>query len=312
MLDLPTAQRLVGLAGLAFQVHHCSRLAGGANSAAFDLYDAGRDAHVVAKVYSERLAWKMGKEVYVYDLLRPAGAPTPTVLFADDSRQAIDANWVLMTKLDGTPASAVTPTASPNEVRDLFRQMGEVMRACHAVHLDRFGYIGPAGLVDAEVSNQAYVHRQLERHVRTFRDDGGDATTTASVARAVASADTVLANCDQAVLCHDDLHEQNVLVERRGSRWDVTGVVDVENAVAADPLLDVAKTDYYARCDPLRRSGLLEGYGRLPDDAEARLALYRLHHALALWAWFSRIGHVEPLPGIAEDIDRFADVVTTM
>jgi hygromycin-B 7''-O-kinase len=48
------------------------------------------------------------------------------------------------------------------------------------------------------------------------------------------------------VLCHDDYHEGNVLVDVVENKWRVTGIVDVENAVAADPLLDIAKTDYYA------------------------------------------------------------------
>ncbi len=84
----------------------------------------------------------------------------------------------------------------------------------------------------------------------------------------------------------------------------MSGVVDVENASAADPMLDLAKADYYAREEPVRRAGLLDGYGALPPDGGARLALYRLHHALALWSWFSRIGRERPLPGLAADIAR--------
>ena len=114
----------------------------------------------------------------------------------------------------------------------------------------------------------------------------------------------LLDSCAQPVLCHDDLHEDNVLVEQRAGRWIVSGVVDVENASAADPMLDLAKADYYAREEPVRRAALLEGYGPLPPDGQARLALYRLHHALALWSWFSRIGRERPLPGLAADIAR--------
>lgn len=218
----------------------------------------------------------------------------------------IDPKYVLMTKLGGTSASTITSTATSDEVRDLFRQIGATARACHAITFEHFGYIGPEGLVDVHLSNHAYMSHQLERHLRTLRDQSGDPSLVALVERRVAGNEALFANCHQPVLCHDDLHEQNVLVERRYGRWVLTGLVDVENAVAADPLLDLAKADYYAREDPVRRSGLLEGYGALPHDGEARLDLYRLHHALALWSWFARIGRVDSLPGISDDIARLA------
>ena len=305
-LDLAAAQRMVDAAGVAFDVGTVVRLHGGDNSAAFDLYDRGRGCHLVAKVYGERLAWKMGKEVLVYDLLRGAPVPTPEIVFADDTRDVVDANYVLMTKLDGTVAARVTPAAGREEVRAIFAQIGAAARACHTVVFDRFGYIGPDGVVNPCPTNREYVSGQLERHLRTLRDAGGHAGLAAEVERRLAEDEAVLDRCDRAVLCHDDLHEQNVLLDRRDGAWLLTGVVDVENAVAADPLLDLAKADYYAREDPVRRSGLLEGYGPLPPEGEARLALYRLHHALALWSWFARIGRVGALPGIAADVARLA------
>ncbi len=47
--------------------------------------------------------------------------------------------------------------------------------------------------------------------------------------------------------------------------WEVSGVIDVENTIAADPLIDLAKTDYHSlsRGEP-ERSALFEGYGSLP------------------------------------------------
>ncbi|MDQ4069490.1 MAG: aminoglycoside phosphotransferase family protein [Actinomycetota bacterium] len=304
LLDTATAQRMVDAAGLGFEVHACARLHGGDNSAAFDLYDRGRDAHLVAKVYGERLAWKMGKEVLVYGLLNEAPVPTPEILFADASRGVVDAAYVLMTRLDGTVGSRVTPTAAQAEIEAIFRQVGEAARGCHTVVFDRFGYIGPTGLVDPCPDNRTYMSRQFERHLRGFRDAGGDRSVAAAIERRIADDEPLVANCHEAVLCHDDLHEQNVLLGWGPEGWVLTGVIDVENAVAADPLLDLAKTDYYAREDPVRRAGLLEGYGPLPPDAEARLALYRLHHALALWSWFAQIGRTAALPGISADVAR--------
>lgn len=84
-------------------------------------------------------------------------------------------------------------------------------------------------------------------------------------------------------------------------------MIDVENAIAADPLIDLAKTDYHSlgRGEP-ERSALLAGYGPLPADADERLELYRLYHAIELWDWFRSIGTAGPLSSIAEDIAQLA------
>jgi hygromycin-B 7''-O-kinase len=49
------------------------------------------------------------------------------------------------------------------------------------------------------------------------------------------------------VLCHNDFHEGNILADRDQRRgWQVTGFIDVENDIAADPLMNLAKTDCYS------------------------------------------------------------------
>jgi hygromycin-B 7''-O-kinase len=79
-------------------------------------------------------------------------------------------------------------------------------------------------------------------------------------------------------------HEGNVLVAVEEGKWRVTGIVDVENAVSALPLLDIAKTDYYAiKANEAKREGFLAGYGQLPINWRERVELYKLYHALDLW-----------------------------
>lgn len=84
--------------------------------------------------------------------------------------------------------------------------------------------------------------------------------------------------------------------DRRG--WQVTGFIDVENAIAADPLIDLAKTDCYSiRGHRAKLDGLLDGYGPPRGrDWAARLAIYRLYHALELWGWFASVGQTRPFP----------------
>jgi hygromycin-B 7''-O-kinase len=81
--------------------------------------------------------------------------------------------------------------------------------------------------------------------------------------------------------------------------------VSSTNAIAADPLLDLAKTESYSmRGDETKRNALFDGYGALPEDWPERLAVYQLYHALELWDWFASIGNKSPLEGIAGDMRR--------
>ena len=80
----------------------------------------------------------------------------------------------------------------------------------------------------------------------------------------------------------------------------VTGFVDVENAIAADPLLDLAKTIQYSIRDNREKMlGLTDGYGPVQMN---RIELYRLYHSLELWDWFCSTGEVAHLDSIARDL----------
>lgn len=81
-------------------------------------------------------------------------------------------------------------------------------------------------------------------------------------------------------------------------RWQVTGVIDVERAVVADPLFDVARVTR-------ARSGLSDAYATAYGDLDrARLALYELYHVVELWSWFAETGWAEQLPALQDDLVR--------
>ena len=136
---------------------------------------------------------------------------------------------------------------------------------------------------------------------------GGDAALRRTVEEYVETHSDLLTQVCTPVLCHDDYHEGNVLVAEEEGKWRVTGIIDVENAVSADPLLDIAKTDYYAiQANEAKREGFLAGYGRLPMNWRERVQLYKLYHALELWDWFAAVGDKAVVVRLTDDIRRFA------
>ena len=273
---------------------------GGEISAVYEVRCADRD--LIVKIYPNVLTARLHKEVRVYELLRGSGASCPEMVHWDVSRRDLPHAYAVMTKVPGRPLSEVSGGLPAEETAGLYREMGRTLRAMHGVRVERFGPIdGPQ-----ESSNEAYVGGQLDLRLAQFTEFGGDPELHARLSAHVRDHRHLLTRCDAPVLCHNDFHERNVMVAEQdgpGSPLRMTGVIDMENALGGDPLMDLARTDYFAvRGDAERQRHLFEGYGDLPGDWPERLAFYRLCHALEQWHWLATLGETAALPAIAEQL----------
>lgn len=251
---------------------------------------------LVVKRYGGESRWKQAKEVHVYSLLADV-AGAPSVVNVD-----IEHGVTLITRVPGRPLAE----APADAMRELYRQLGATQAAIHQVAQPAFGYL-TTEVLDPAPHNTTYLTRQFDVKLAEFRARGGSPDVHRLASERVAERSGLFGLCDGPVLCHNDLHEANVLVALTEDGWRVTGFVDVENAIAADPLMDLAKTiQYELTRSPAKVAGLLEGYGPLPASGLARIELYRLYHALELWDWFAEIGNTGPLDGIAADIRELA------
>ncbi|EWM11402.1 phosphotransferase family protein [Kutzneria sp. 744] len=263
---------------------------GGQLSSVFEVRAADRSA--IVKVYDEKWRWKQAKEAHVYGLLSEHGiAPVPTILHLEPDPGVIGRAFTVMTTLPGTPLSE---TVVP-DIASVYHQLGRLLASIHAISQPGFGYL-TTHVLDPVPDNTSYMARQFTRKLREFLALHGDPALHDRVQSFVAAHCDLFALCGAPVLCHNDIHEGNILV----SDGRVTGLVDVENALAGDPWLDLAKADFYAaHGSSLKLDALFAGYGALPD---ARLPVYRLYHALELWDWFASTGDAQYLPGIAAEM----------
>jgi aminoglycoside phosphotransferase (APT) family kinase protein len=255
---------------------------------------------LIRKRYADGWQWKQAKEVHVYSLL--ADVPgAPTVVDVD-----YDAGVTTMTLVPGTPLSEAD--VPPECHHDVYRQIGALLRTVHELAQPEYGYV-TTEIVDPEPHNTAYMTRQFRTTLDSFRELGGDEEAHRLASERVAERAGLFGLCTGAVLCHNDLHEGNVLVEPDGDGWRLTGFIDVENAISADPMMDLAKTvQYELTRSSAKYAGLLAGYGPLPASGLARIELYRLYHALELWNFFADNGTTVPLNSIAFDIRELAQL----
>lgn len=286
-LDLATAMAITARLDEPFAARRLRRFEN-VSAEVFEIEgDDGRT--VILKAYADEPAWKLRKEAFVAARFARV-AEVPRWLVVDESRALLPRRFVVMTRL---PGGSLRDRFGRKGSAALFRDMGALLRRLHDVSMPRHGYLLEADVAEPFDTNAARMAAAFEAKFRDFRGWGGDPALCERIARFVAARADALAECDGAVLCHNDFHPGNVLAaETHDGGWRLSGVVDFENAVAGDPLFDLAKAlDYTAHECPAGRAPLAEGYGPLerPGAAEA-LEAYRAYHKLELLNWFKVIG----------------------
>jgi aminoglycoside phosphotransferase (APT) family kinase protein len=300
-----TAQAILDPVQPGYPVTEVVIRTGGEVSTVYEIRGAGSAPPLIVKVYAPQWRSKLLKEVFVYRLLARHGVrQIPRVLHAAPKGiPALPLAYTVMTRLDGDPLLAVREQLAAGDVANVYRQMGQLLAAVHRITRNHWGYL-TTRVVDIKPTNIAYMTDQFARKLIRFGELGGDPALARAIDRHVTRHADVLAGCTSPVLCHNDFHEGNVLVSRSGGEWRVTGYVDVENVISADPLLDLARTDYYAlRDDEARRRAFIGGYGPLPPDWSDRFAIYHLHHALELWNWAASTGKTADRSRAETDLD---------
>lgn len=299
------AQTLVDRVRPGVAVASVTRIHGGEMAAIHEI-GLGDGTSLVLKVYPDSVRWKMSKEADIARLIDGRlGVASPRVLLTDDSRELLDLDFLVMTKLEGETLGRIEQSLTTGQRASAYAQIGALLRDFHRIPMPAFGYIGGNGISSPHTSNHAYVTSQFGRKLKEYVERGGADELARRIERHIATPADVLHDCMAAVLCHNDMHAGNLLASNAGGKLRLTGVVDFEGALAGDPLKDIAKALYYLG-DADRRS-VLDGYGdtgRARD--EAALALYHLLFVLELWCWMAQIGNSAPLPGLTADLERLS------
>jgi aminoglycoside phosphotransferase (APT) family kinase protein len=200
-------------------------------------------------------------EQAIQNAVADQGYPAPRVVHVSVDPMPLGAAFLLMTRLPGASLLAARPIG-------MDRPLVDAQLRLHA--------LDPAPLVRAlgdAITFAGYLARFLRRIEQAELEGLQGVARWLREHRPDAAA--------PPVICHGDLHPQNVLVE--GSR--VSGVVDWTNTVIADPAFDVGSTCTILRFVPAGLASLgapLRWLARLgqPILAARYLAGYRRRHPI--------------------------------
>lgn len=309
-LDLPTAARVIARAGLFAKPITIGSRHEGAKGTVFIVGCDDGSAFVI-KIYGHEYTERMLKEQRLYRLLEHSSLPLPRVIGWDEKDEDFNCAVMIMSVVDGVPLLDVLPRLSAEELMSVYRQIGVMQREIHKVTFDRFSL-----LLDIAASghddNVGLMRERCGAAIAELRKHGGSESLAVGLESYFRAHEVLFARCNQAVLCHNDFHEANILVDLAQGEVKITGLIDFENALAADPLFDLAKTHNHARRGSDQTLGaLIGGYGELPPDWRKPFDLYVLFHALELRNWYAIVGAGWMLPAVERRMRRQIGVPST-
>lgn len=160
--------------------------------------------------------------------------------------------------------------------------LGSLLADLHQAEYVGFGSVAS----HQRLTNAGDFIHQLTAHRARLLDQHGHGHLAETLRATAETAAALAAKSDRSVLCHGDLHLDNVLVRQADDgTWDVSGVVDYESVVYAIPEYDLAKTLVVCSTfDPAHRRALLDAYHPHTVNT-ALLTDFCRYHTIDGWLW---------------------------
>ncbi|MFW5713668.1 MAG: phosphotransferase family protein, partial [Brevefilum sp.] len=201
--------------------------------------------------------------------------PVPDIFYYDTSHDICDSDYFFMAKLSGDNLDHIKKALPPDEKKQIEQQTGKIIRQINGFTGKFYGYPGNPDL-RASTWQEAFikiVESVLEDGERKNADYG---IGTDEIRKALLKHTLSLESVTTPRLVHWDAWDPNFFVKD----GQVTGIIDFERALWADPLMEAQFRQLAFNALPES----LRGYGKtsFTHEEEVRNHLYTLHLALVM------------------------------
>ncbi|MCL2461488.1 MAG: aminoglycoside phosphotransferase family protein [Defluviitaleaceae bacterium] len=218
----------------------------------------------------------MRAEVDALRLVRArSDVPAPEALFYDASRKFGDFEYFFMEKLNGADLNAISPQLTEGQKSEIMFEVGQLNKRINDITGEKFGLLAQPDKQSADW--ETAFKWMIGGVLADGRDAGvGLPLPYSEVEGIIAKFLCACAGVTVPKLVHWDLWPGNILV----GNGKITGIVDWERALWADPLME------YGFWDKPPNKDYCAGYGMdfaaLDKNARIRRALYDLYLSLIL------------------------------
>ncbi|MBK9121915.1 MAG: phosphotransferase [Chloroflexi bacterium] len=260
---------------------HVTRPADGCNNPIYvidDRYVVRFDGLFSADETDPEITTRFAGEAWVYETLRKFDLPVPDVLALDDRRTVAPMPYMVMTYVPGR--AAIESTALTARQRQaVARDVGQFLARMHnAMSFDQFGKWHQLQDGTHMAAWAEWPTSFLERYVDWSEELGGAASPdlVRDMRALVNAARPAFEQVTRGVIAHRDGHPGNMLqVDGR-----LSGVVDFEWWMAADPACDFAVDDQWEQFGAGCVDALYEGYTSIRPLTPGHAEKSRVYHLL--------------------------------
>jgi hygromycin-B 7''-O-kinase len=201
--------------------------------------------------------------------------PTPRLL---DSGEKDGFFYVAMTQLRGISLAQAWPAIPGSERARLLQEVGAALAELHRsstadlpeLSVDWAGFM-------ASQRETCRARQQSKELPEPWLEQVDDFLTRHAIA-----------DDGRRSLLHTEVMREQLLVEQRGSTWQLSGLVDFEPAMCGAPEYELSAVGVFATCaEPGLLRAFLAGYGSPPDaDLPMRIMVYSLLHRYSNLRWY--------------------------
>ncbi len=157
----------------------------------------------------------------------------PDVLAFDMSYQRWPWRYLITTYSAGQEWATVRPTLDAAQLIDAYRQIGDAVAQLHTIRFPAFGELGAEGVVPA-----LSVLEALRTHATRIIRHPWHVDIFLELLEAQAD---LFIDVGAATLCHDDLHQHNMLFEQHEGHWRLATILDFDKAWSGHAESDLAR-----------------------------------------------------------------------
>lgn len=164
--------------------------------------------------------------------------PMPEILAVDVSCRDWPWRYLIRTYIPGQEWAAARQKMSGKERSDAYRQVGEAVAQLHAIRFHAFGQLAADGGVEGTGAYLPALRAHAEGCIESprLRD---------LFFSALGSRRHLFRDVRDAALCHEDLHQHNILFQAVQGRWHLATILDFDKAWAGHHETDLARLDLW-------------------------------------------------------------------
>ena len=164
--------------------------------------------------------------------------PMPEILAVDVSCRNWPWRYLIRTHVPGREWAVVRRQMGAEEMAGAYRQMGEAVAHLHTIRFPAFGDLAADGSVQGDGPYLPALSAHAEACIKTPRLR--DLFFSALERRR-----RFFLDVREASLCHEDLHQHNILFQARQGRWRLATILDFDKAWAGHHETDLALLDLW-------------------------------------------------------------------